>query len=531
MTRTKSAVSTSTSKRLKSVKKSIPKPAKSTRRTIRPKRKVKSVLVDVIEDESLDSDLAWLAADDKLRTKQSNHVQKDTVLKNDFKQAVSTHSPVTHQENDEIDSQKIFFKNLAKEIKTEDKLPEETDDGYKKRPSITLYRHLVVKFIILVTIVAVVVAYFSFSKLTVTLNLKGETINTSLLLKIVDPNFKADNSGLKHEAISASALNIANLADKNDPRETIQGTIKEISATVVKNYPANGETFLGNEIIGRVTIINNYYRNQPLVATTRLLSPDNKLYRIKNAVNVPAGGQVSVDIYTNKPSPSMAIGPTTFTIPGLWAGLQDKIYAKSNTPFTYTQEIRKYVNSSDLAYAAENINRILITQAKIKAKADTSVNSQAKWLYIINNPATITINAKAGDKRNEFTAKASGKIIAVSFPRDEVAKLAMARLRLSIPNDKELVDFNPAHIIYTLMSYNSLSHSATVKATFTGVMILKKNSDIINPKSLVNLTAQQLKTYLQGQPEVSSYTLKFFPGFVKRAPSLVDRIKININKN
>jgi len=62
-------------------------------------------------------------------------------------------------------------------------------------------------------------------------------------------------------------------------------------------------------------------------------------------------------------------------------------------------------------------------------------------------------------------------------------------------------------------------------------MILTSDSNVINPAQLVNLTADQIGTYLKSQPEVNGYTLNFFPSFIKRAPSLVDRIKVNINKN
>jgi len=503
------------SKKLKSTKKSIIK-------TIHPKRKTRSVLVDVIEDEPL-NDSAWLEDGGLKMTKNESEINNKIIDDID---------KLDHLDNDKIDNQKKFFETLNKEVKNKTEKSEKDDIEYKNHRRVILYRRLVIKFIVLVGIVALVVSYFSFSKLTVTLNLKGETVNESMLLKIVDSNFSATNTVINsgdESDLSASSSSLYNLSENNDPRETIYGTIKEIEARVVKNYPANGETFLGNEIVGRVNIINDYNKSQALVATTRILSPDNKLYRIKNAVNVPAGGEVAVDIYADKPSQEMAIGVTTFTIPGLWVGLQNKIYAKSEAPFTYNQKIQKFINASDLSYAAQDINKALIAAAK--AKADISLSSDANWLYTTNDPATITIDAKSGDQKTEFSAEAVGKIVAVSFPKDDVAKLATARLKLIVPDDKDLIDFNPTNIIYSMDSYDSVSRVATVKATFTGAMILKSDSSVISPESLVGLTAEQIGTYLKNQKEISSYSLNFSPSFIKRAPSLVDRIKIIINKN
>ncbi len=535
MTRSKTTVSKTPVRKTKSKKKTPPK-------TIHPRRQAKSVLVDVIEDEPSDSDLSWLAENDQLLVKNSDFRKKKNTSHSKmppkkFVEHEITKKKVSHSSENakEIDSQKKFFENLAQEIKTEDPLTRKNNQSPQKTGrSVVLYRRLVLKFIVLIGIVAAVVIYFSFSKLTVTLNLKGEKINDSLLLKVVATPASTSAQANSPHPSSTAIFNTNNLKAQNDPREIIKGSIKKINVQVSKTYPANGETFLGNKIIGRVEIINNYTSNQPLVATTRLLSPDNKLFRIVRSVNVPAGGRVAVNIYTKHPSPSMAIGVTRFIIPGLWAGLQDKIYARSLAPFTYTQEIRKYVNASDLAYAAQDINRLLIMKAKVQAKAKVQSeqsSSATKWLYIVNNPPVVTINAKAGDRQDQFTAQAQGQIVAVNFSRSAVAKLAIAKLNLAIPADKELVNFNPAHIVYSLISYDPASESATIKASFTGTMILKNNSDLISPKSLINLSKSQIKTYLSNQPEVDSYQLKFSPTFIKRAPSLVDRIKININKN
>ena len=372
-------------------------------------------------------------------------------------------------------------------------------------------------------------AYFSFSELTVTLNLKGENINDSLLLKVVGAAASSTSLTASTSLTSLISSSTSSVTDQTDPRELVDGTIQDLKVKALKTYPATGETYLGEDIIGQVNIINNYNKSQALIATTRLLSPDNKLFRIKNAVNVPAGGQVAVAIYADKPTADMAISPTTFTIPGLWAGLQDKIYAQSDAAFTYQQKVKKYVNSSDLDQAAQDINNTLMTNAK--AQLDPSLAASGSWLYTSNNPATVTMNAKINDQVDQFTAQAVGEIVAVSFNKDQAAKLAEAKLNLLVPDDKELSDFNPADLIYSLDNYDPVSQTATIKATFTGTMILKSDSEVINPEQLVNLTADQIGVYLKSQSEIQSFNLKFFPYFINRAPSLVDRIKIIINKN
>lgn len=485
MPKTKSTASSAAAKSLKSPKKAITK-------TIRPKKKTKSVLVDVIEDEPINKVSAW----------------------SDFKNELPKGKPIKaakisgREVPEELDQQKRFFSSLASETKERKGRTAKAETAKTVRRSVGLYRRFVVKFIILVAIIAVIVAYFSFSKLTITISPKGEMVSDNLLLKIV-----------KSEMATSS--------DQTDPREIVSGTIKEVDAKVEKTFPATGEEFIGEEIIGKVRIINNYNKNQALVATTRLLSPDNKLFRIKNAVNVPAGREVTVDIYVEKPAADLAIGPTTFTIPGLWLGLQDKIYAKSDNNFTFQQKVKKYVKPSDLERATKDINELLIKTAK--EEAGSPLSKKDDWLYISGGPMTATTNAKAGEQKEEFTAKATGKIIAVSFSKEQAAKLASAKLNLLIPDDKELTEFKQENITYSLENYDAGSGTATVKAFFTGTMVLKSDAEIVDRQQLVNLTAEQIAVYLKSKPEIKDYKLTFSPSFIKKAPSLVDRISVRIN--
>ncbi len=499
MPRTKSATSVSAVKRPRSEK-------KTAIRTLHPKKKVKSVLVDVIEDEDIDSSAVWPEA-----VANESEPLEETISAPKFDRSEII---------EDIDKQKKFFSDMVTEIKSRSGSSEikkdVKDNSESSKRSVILYRRLVIKFLVLVGLLALVVAYFSFSKLTVTISLKGEPLNDNVLLKV------SDNSWPSNAATSTD------LSSQTDPRQDIAGQIKEINSNVEKIYQASGETYLGEDVSGQVRIINNYNKSQALVATTRILSPDNKLFRLKNAVTVPAGGEVLVDIYTEKPSEEMAVGPTKFTIPGLWLGLQDKIYAQNDKAFTFNKKVKRYVNSNDLERATQDISDTLAKAAKADAGAGLTANN---WLYYTPEAPVITISAKVGDQVGEFTAKATGKLVAVSFSKDQAAQIAMAKLNLIIPDDKELAEFKPDNIAYTLESYDSSSHTATVKSSFSGTMVLKSDATVVNPAQLVNLTDIQIGAYLKDQPEIKDYKLSFSPSFIKKAPSLVDRIKIKISKD
>ncbi len=449
------------------VKKIAKKPKakiKSVTKKTTVKKKVKPVVIDIIEDEEVESDFP------ELNEAETNfYSETDSTEKED--------SPA------EIDQQKKFYSELVTEIKEKNpriignQLSElnEIEAEPLRRKSVGLYRRLVWRFIAFTVVLLFVVFYFSFSKLTIMISPKGENINDNLLLKVQPASANNENS-------------------ETDFREKVDGTIQSLNVSEEKIFPATGEEFIGEEIFGQVKIINNSAKNQALVATTRILSPDNKLFRLKDAVNVPAGGEVSVDIYADKPSEDMAISPTTFTIPGLWLGLQDKIYAKSTVDFVFRQKVKKYIKASDIEQATNDMNNLLI--AKAKSSSD-SIGDNKGTLYGALDQTSFAIDSKAGETKDEFTIKAQGSIVIVTFSKDQAAKLAAAKLALLVPDDKELVDYKAADIIYSFDNYDVKTGIATIKASFNGTMVLKSNTDIIDKKQLVNLNRQQLFTNRQ----------------------------------
>ncbi|MEI6528991.1 MAG: hypothetical protein WCN88_01120 [Candidatus Falkowbacteria bacterium] len=472
---------------------------KSPEKKAAPKKKARPVVIDVIEDDEPEISFPELK-----------------------KEAIGSFAPDESSEEDdeeeapvEIDQQKKFFSELVTEIKEKNPKTasirrtngdEELEDEPRARKSVSLYRRLVWRFIAFTVILLLVVFYFSFSKLTIYISPKGETINDNLLLKVGPVESAGENS-------------------ETDFREQVAGTAKEVSVTDEKSFPATGEEFTGEEISGQVSIINNSAKSQALVATTRILSPDGKLFRIKDAVNVPAGVEVNVDIYAEKPSEDLAIAATTFTIPGLWLGLQDKIYAKSKTDFVFRQKIKKYIKASDIEQATKDMNDLLVAKAKISVD---STSTNAETLYESLDTASFEIDAKAGETKDSFTIKAKGSLAIVSFSKDEAAKLASAKLALLVPDDKELVDYSADNISYTFDNYDTKTGVASVKASFSGTMVLKSDTQIIDKKQLVNLNRQQLENYLKSFPEIKNYEFKFFPSFINRAPRLPERIQIEV---
>jgi len=378
--------------------------------------------------------------------------------------------------------------------------------GNKKSQPLNIYRKIAVSFIVLTVLLVAVIFYFSLVKVSITLIPNQENITSSLTLDVYDQT--------KNTAIS---------------NNVILGTVKQVEVFESKTYNTTGKEVLGQEVTGKVTIINNYSKNQPLVATTRLLSPEGKLFRIKGTINVPAGGQVEVDVYADQPSQEMAIRPTKFTIPGLWAGLQEQIYGQSQAAMKYSEKVKMRIEQSDIDKATKDLKEGLV--AKAKEQINSAFKDYDQVIYEIdNNSITQELDSKIGEEKEQFTLSLKMMVTAVAFADEKIYQFAKEKLASAMPDDKELIEFGKKNITYSLSSYGLSQGIATIKAAFTGKMALREDAEVIDRNKLLGLTNEQLNQYLSNIPEIAGYEIKFYPSFIQKVPNLIDRIKVEIKK-
>jgi hypothetical protein len=375
-----------------------------------------------------------------------------------------------------------------------------SDNSFSLKP-LNIYRKIAFSFIILTALLLGIIFYFSFARVTIKVEPREERLSDFL-------NFDLHDS---EESFEFS-------------QKDISGIVKKIRLEEEMTFEASGEEIVGEEIVGEVTIINNNNKNQILVATTRLLTPDNKLFRIKKTVNVPAGGRMKAEIYADDISAAMAIPPSSFTIPGLWAGLQDKIYAKSDESFIYRKKINKYVQKADIDNAAIDLKKRLLEKAKLEFE-QSSLYDQIMY-ELDENSIEITMDAKAGNKKEEFRSKAIADVVVIAYNSEKIVNMAKRKLETLVPDNKKLLDFNNANIVFSVDNYNADKGIASISAVFEGKMILEDKRQIIDRNMIVGLNKSQLESYLSDIKEIQAYQVSFSPSFINKVPKLIDRIKI-----
>lgn len=91
--------------------------------------------------------------------------------------------------------------------------------------------------------------------------------------------------------------------------------------TASQSVKSNGTKTVTSSASGTITISSTQAKAQRLIATTRFATQSGLIFRLKEAVTVPAGttakpGSVKAKVYADAAGDSYNIAPTSFTIPG-----------------------------------------------------------------------------------------------------------------------------------------------------------------------------------------------------------------------
>lgn len=160
-----------------------------------------------------------------------------------------------------------------------------------------------------------------------------------------------------------------------------------VTKTATKELPATKEEQVDRRASGTIIVYNAYSSQiQRLIKNTRFETPDGKIYRIMNSIDVPGvvveggntiPGSIEVVVYADEAGTSYNIGLTDFTIPGLKGDARySKFYARSKTPIAGGfSGIMKTIDESAFEAAKTELQASLKTSLLAEARASLPANT------------------------------------------------------------------------------------------------------------------------------------------------------------
>lgn len=366
-------------------------------------------------------------------------------------------------------------------------------------PPLNIYRKIALSFIIIVAVLIGVIFYFTMSFAYITVTPKAQEINTDFNFIIVEDQ----------------------LAVRPDDG-ILAGKVIDQTIEAEKVFPATGTTVLAGDITGKVKIFNNQSKSQVLIATTRLLTADNILFRIKDRVEIPARGSIDAIAYPDDPAKPLVKSGTKFTIPGLSQSLQELVYAQAIEDFVATGQPIKIVSKEDLDKALTSYIDELAQQtvAGVDPTAAKVLNKEVVSQEFSN---------KEGDKVSEFKLKLKVRVTGVTFNQQDVIDYAKKILTQQVTADQQLVGDNSDKLIFEIEKVDLANHLAQLKSNIKGTVVVSADSQIFNREKIKSMNEDEVKAYLGTFSEIETAEVKFFPSWLKKMPFFSDHIIIKIN--
>ena len=325
-----------------------------------------------------------------------------------------------------------------------------------------------------------------------------------------------------------------------ETKATLSGEIFEAERTVSQEFSATGTKLKEVRARGIIRVYNAYSTlPQPLVANTRFVSDEGKLFRTPKRVVIPGGryeegrfvpGEIDIEVVAAEPGEEYNIGPSTFSIPG-FAGTARfaAFYAKSFEPMTggLIAEVPQ-VTKEDLDRAKEILTAKALEESKLALKRAIPLEE-----YILVEGALsqeiveVTPFAEEGQELSSFLFQVRAISQALAFKKSELKILAKDLLQPQIPQLKAL------HEESLLIDYYPRTFNLKERKVDLDLKISAQIYSVIDEYSLKemikNKRPEVARRLLENLPEIDRVEINLWPFWVRSVPSATERINIKLN--
>lgn len=314
------------------------------------------------------------------------------------------------------------------------------------------------------------------------------------------------------------------------------GNLIEAFAENIQKFPATGQKNIGEKAKGSLTVYN-YWESSPRTfpASTKL-SNSSKTYVATASFTVPGTaikegnlvpGTVSINIEAESPGEEYNVKAGRFTMIGLPAAQQEKIYGTAAQDLSggYSREVQ-VVSQEDYDKAK---NELLGT---LGTTVDKDLKNQAKGAKILekaivaNDPEVIS-SSGVDQEATEFELKVRLRKQAMVFDFATFSEFLAQILERQVPSDK-MVSI-PSEEDYGLMvdktAYDIKEMSLT--ANVSAKIISRIDADKIKT-AITGKSKGAAQNYIKSQEGVDKVEFQFRPNWFPKIPELGRNVDIQI---
>lgn len=318
----------------------------------------------------------------------------------------------------------------------------------------------------------------------------------------------------------------------------IPGRIQEIEIEETVSFNPTSEKFSSDKgkAQGKVTIYNKFSTSsQSLVATTRVLSKEGKLFRLNKNVTVPGmknnePGKIEVSVMADQPGEDFNIEPSTFTIEGFKGGPKyEKFEVISDSAMTGGENVTdnkkvKVATQEDVENARAETLEVL--DESIEGKIDEKIMEGESYAInsvereIVKSSSSCEVNEIAKDCK--FTIQEKVKLMV--FSEEDVRSFSVKILEAKKKSGYELAeDSIVTEYLKTVMDFENKELKLKIEAT--GYIWPQIDEENIK-KGVAHKQENEMKDFLANYAEIKKAEIEISPVWLTFIPISEDKITI-----
>lgn len=333
------------------------------------------------------------------------------------------------------------------------------------------------------------------------------------------------------------ATTTAAVSVDRDGASFIKGKILESEKVISQSFAVQGEKLKATKAQGIIRVYNNYSTSdQPLIATTRFISDDGRLFRTPERVVVPGGhyeggkfiaGFIDIKVLADQPGEEYNIDESTFSIPG-FAGTPKytAVYAKSFSPMSGgSKKEVSYVTKEDLGRAKEFLTKTALAENDISLR---SAVSSGKYLLIDDaisaNVSDFRSSAELEQETDSFSAQIKATAKALVFKEEAIADFAKNYMEEKLAPEEKLIE-SFLKTEYSLEKVDLKRNELVLKISIL-VQSHSVPEDVKIKEMIKNQGIKEIENIFSELPQIKRARIEFWPFWVNFAPG--DFKKINV---
>ncbi|MFH1286383.1 MAG: hypothetical protein ABII02_01370, partial [Candidatus Magasanikbacteria bacterium] len=273
---------------------------------------------------------------------------------------------------------------------------------------------------------------------------------------------------------------------------------------------------------GMLTIHNEATFSQPLIATTRFLSEDGVLFRLKAGVTVPAESTIEAEIYADIDGPGSDIGPTSFTIPGLNEAKQKLVYGVSDESMMGGKRVIGILSSSDIEQAKAILKDDILDAGRTELQ---SKYPEFEGVYDIAN-IVIQSDKEVDTEVSEFTLIGTATISGVVYNKADAMVYAEKALQARAVDEVSTIMPGDGEPVLSLASYDTVSGTAQLDYVYTGVASISPEGKQLDKIMFYGKTKDEIRRYLLALDHVYGVEVEFRPAWMRTVPHVEDHVTV-----